>query len=125
MFIDFLVERFRGMARELAVEFGEHKVMPLARRNSVPAEASAEFFAGVAPLTMELALGSVWNTAASVESLTQAPTTRENPCSATNNYAQKSRWQNVVPMVDFCPADLEERNTCLFQSPTYPGTFST
>jgi hypothetical protein len=30
----------RGMARELAVEFGEHKVMPLARRNSVPAEAS-------------------------------------------------------------------------------------
>jgi hypothetical protein len=28
------------MARELAVEFGEHKVMPLARRNSVPAEAS-------------------------------------------------------------------------------------
>jgi hypothetical protein len=57
VFIDFLVERFRGMARELAVEFGEHKVMPLARRNSVPAEASAEFFAGVAPTELRLANG--------------------------------------------------------------------
>jgi hypothetical protein len=113
------------MARELAVEFGEHKVMPLAGRNSVPAEASAEFFAWVAPLTMKLALGSVWNTAASVGSLTQAPTTRENPCSATNNYAQKSRWQNVVPMVDFVRLIWRNETTCLFQSPTYPGTFST
>ena len=39
------------MARELAVEFGEHEVMPSARRNSVPAKARAEFFAGVAPST--------------------------------------------------------------------------
>ena len=35
--------------------------MPLARRSSVPAEASAEFFACVAPLTMKLAPGSAWN----------------------------------------------------------------
>jgi hypothetical protein len=77
------------------------------------------------PLTMELALGSVWNTAASVGSLTQAPTTRENPCSATNNYAQKSRWQNVVPMVDFVRLIWRNETTCLFPSPTYPGTFST
>src|SRR4051794_12513818 len=34
--------------------------MPLASRSSVPAEASAEFFAGVAPLTMKLAPGSAW-----------------------------------------------------------------
>ena len=46
--------------------------MPLARRSSVPAEASAEFFAGVAPLTMKLAPGSAWNTGASVGSLTQS-----------------------------------------------------
>ena len=108
------------MARELAVEFGEHKVMPLARRNSVPAEASR----GRA-VDDEARLGSVWNTAASVGSLTQAPTTRENPCSATNNYAQKSRWQNVVPMVDFVRLIWRNETTCLFQSPTYPGTFST
>ena len=56
--------------------------MPLARRSSVPAEASAEFLAGVAPLTMKLAPGSVWNTAASVGSLTQS-------C------AQASRARNV------------------------------
>ena len=48
----------------------------------MPAEASAEFFAGVAPLTMKLAPGSVWNTAASMGSLTQS-------C------AQASRARNV------------------------------
>jgi hypothetical protein len=42
---------------------------PLASRSSAPADASAEFFAGVAPLTMKLAPGSVWNRAASVGSL--------------------------------------------------------
>jgi hypothetical protein len=36
-------------------------VTPLGRRSSVP-EASAEFFAAVAPLTMKLAPGDVWNT---------------------------------------------------------------
>jgi hypothetical protein len=34
---------------------------PLASRSSTPAEVSAEFFAGVAPLTTKLAPGSVWN----------------------------------------------------------------
>ena len=41
-------------------------VTPLASRSSAPAEASAAFFAGTAPLTMKLAPGSAWNTAASV-----------------------------------------------------------
>src|ERR1700716_3053389 len=45
---------------------------PLARRSSVPAEASAESLAGVAPLTTKLAPGRVWNTAASVGALTQS-----------------------------------------------------
>ena len=48
------------------------RVTPLARRYSAPAEASAESFAGVAPLTMKPAPGSVWNTAASAGSLTQS-----------------------------------------------------
>src|SRR4029453_4171333 len=47
-------------------------VTPLARRSSAPAEISAEFFAGVAPLTMKLAPGSVWNTGTRDGSLTQS-----------------------------------------------------
>jgi hypothetical protein len=34
---------------------------PLAGRSSAPAEVSAEFFAGVAPLTTKFAPGSAWN----------------------------------------------------------------
>src|SRR4029077_10169780 len=45
---------------------------PVASRSSAPAEVSAEFFAGVAPLTAKLAPGSVWKRAASVGSLTQS-----------------------------------------------------
>ena len=47
-------------------------VTPLASLSSAPAEASAESFAGVAPVTMKLAPGSAWNTAASEGSLTQS-----------------------------------------------------
>src|SRR5262249_29434560 len=48
------------------------KVMPLARRYSVPAETSAESFAGVAPLTAKLAPGRVWNSGVKLGSLTQS-----------------------------------------------------
>jgi hypothetical protein len=48
--------------------------MPLARRSSAPAEVSAEFFTGVAPLTTKLARGSDWNKAARVGSLIQSYT---------------------------------------------------
>jgi hypothetical protein len=44
----------------------------LAKRSSAPAKVSAEFFAGVAPLTMKLAPGSVWNTGTRDGSLTQS-----------------------------------------------------
>jgi hypothetical protein len=56
---------------ELAVELPS-STTPLARRSSAPAEVSAEFFAGVAPLTMKLAPGSVWTAAASDGSLIQS-----------------------------------------------------
>jgi hypothetical protein len=59
----------RGVGGELAVENFASSETPLASRSSAPAEVSAEFFAGVAPLTTKLAPGSVWN-APEAETLT-------------------------------------------------------
>ena len=57
--------------------------MPLAKRSSAPADASAAFFAGSAPLTMKLAPGSAWNTGVSVGSLTQSCAQATRPRSAS------------------------------------------
>ena len=57
--------------------------MPLARRSSAPADASAEFCAGVAPVTMKLAPGSDWNTGVNVGSLTQSCAQASRPRSAS------------------------------------------
>src|SRR6266511_3940977 len=67
-------------------------VTPLASRSSAPAEVSAEFFAGVAPLTMKLAPGSAWNTGTSVGSLTQscAQATRARSVSAVGVEQQQA-----------------------------------
>jgi hypothetical protein len=47
-------------------------VTPLARRSSAPVETSAASVAGLAPLTMKLASGSAWKTAASEGSVIQS-----------------------------------------------------
>src|SRR4029450_5843394 len=60
---------------------------------SAPAEVSAEFFAGVAPLTMKLAPGSAWNTGTSVGSLTQscAQASRARSVSAASGLSSSRR----------------------------------
>ena len=80
------------MRGELAVELREPGE-PLARRYSAPAEVSAEFFAGVAPLTTKLAPGSVWNRAASEGSLIQscAQATRARKVSAASGLSSSRR----------------------------------
>jgi hypothetical protein len=45
---------------EVAVELAS-RLMPLTNRSSAPTDASAESFAGAAPLTMKLAPGNAWN----------------------------------------------------------------
>ena len=66
---------------------------PLASRSSAPAEVRAEFFAGVAPLTMKVVPGSVWNTGASDGSLIQscAQATRARSVSAASGLSSNSR----------------------------------
>ena len=69
------------------------QVKPLARRYSAPAEVSAEFFAGVAPLTMKLAPGSVWNSGRRDGSLIQscAHATRARSVSAASQLSSNRR----------------------------------
>src|SRR5262249_53273919 len=52
--------RCRGGVCEFAIVLGEQGT-PFGEAGSPPAEASPEFFAGVAPLTAKIAPGSVWS----------------------------------------------------------------
>src|SRR6478735_12724237 len=58
-------------------------VIPLPKRISPPADASAAFCGRSAPLTMKLAPGSAWNSGVSVGSLTQSCAQATRPRSAS------------------------------------------
>jgi hypothetical protein len=77
---------------EFAVELADERD-PIGKPQLRAGGVSAEFFAGVAPLTTKLAPGSVWKRAASVGSLTQscAQATRARIVSAASGLSSKSR----------------------------------